>query len=153
MNHPRDDARVVTPRGGAALGQGRPEPHGGRLRVERRRRGRRGRREQILDVGRVLEFKQLALVDRVLEGTRAALIHEGERPRVAQVVEVVERLGRLLPRVGAGSALREAVRTLRLEEILSSLPRGRSKVLNVRKFLSMADEADDPRALVARVRS
>ncbi|MBK6461169.1 MAG: UvrD-helicase domain-containing protein [Myxococcales bacterium] len=103
-------------------------------------------------VGMTERGKGLRRVDgALLEGTRAALIHEGERPRVAQVVEVVERLGRLLPRVGAGSALREAVRTLRLEEILSSLPRGRSKVLNVRKFLSMADEADDPRALVARV--
>jgi len=87
----------------------------------------------------------------LLDGARASLLVEAERPRIAQVVEVVERLGRLLPRVGAGAALREAVGALRLEEVLSALPRGRAKVLNVRKFLSLADEASDPHALVARV--
>lgn len=103
-------------------------------------------------VGMTERGRGLRRVDgALLDGPRAALLGEAERPRIAGVVAVVEQLGRLLPRIGAGAALREAVRVLRLEEVLAALPRGRGKVLNVRKFLSMADEAGDPRALVARV--
>ncbi len=96
--------------------------------------------------------KGLRRVDRrMLEGPRAALLVEEDRERVLVVIDVVERLGRIVGRVGPGPALREAVRVLRLEETLAALPRGRGKVANVRKLLSLADRESHPHALVSRV--
>jgi ATP-dependent helicase/nuclease subunit A len=89
----------------------------------------------------------------MLEGPRAHLLaaDEPDRGRVLAVVNVVERISPLLGRIGPGAALRAAAVALRFEETLAALPRGRGKVANVRKLMSLADRETDPRALVARV--
>lgn len=75
------------------------------------------------------------------------------RPEDVAVLEtlakVVHELGACVLRVGPGTTLREAVRSLRLEDVLSRLPRGEQRVANVRKLLSMADRHTDARAFLA----
>jgi len=89
----------------------------------------------------------------MLEGPRAHLLapDDTDRGRVLAVVNVVERISPLLGRIGPGAALRAAAHALCFEETLAALPRGRGKVANVRKLMSLADRETDPRALVARV--
>jgi ATP-dependent helicase/nuclease subunit A len=81
-------------------------------------------------------------------GARRGAIHPDDREALGRVREVVEPLSRDLDRLGAGAALREAVRALALEEVLVQLPRGPQRVANVRKLLGLADRSSDPRALL-----
>lgn len=105
----------------------------------------------LTDPGRGLRRVSSTLFD----GPRAHLFSadQAERERVLAVVSVVERVAPLLGRVGPGAALRAAASALRIEETLAALPRGRGKVANVRKLLSLADHETDARALVSRVAS
>lgn len=77
---------------------------------------------------------------------RPELVHEEDRPRLAELSAVVVELARVAGRIGPASVLREAVRTRRLAEVLGSLPRGEQRVANIRKLLAIADRHSDVRA-------
>ena len=81
-------------------------------------------------------------------GERRPLIDTADREAVALVGAMIAALRPVVWQIGAGEALREAVRTLRFEETLVSLPRGEQRVANARKLVAMADGATDPRAFL-----
>lgn len=94
----------------------------------------------------------LPVSSAMFEGPRVHLaVDEAELARVREVVEVVERLSPILPRVGPGPALRAACEALRLEEVLAALPRGRARVANVRKTLALADAETRAEDFVRRI--
>lgn len=80
---------------------------------------------------------------------RPELIHPGDRAALAETRRVVMELATMTGRLGAGTLLREAVRSLRLEEVLLQLPRGEQRVANVRKLLAIADRHVDARSFHA----
>ena len=84
-------------------------------------------------------------------GGRRHLVDAEDRASVARLGKVIASLRRVIDRVGAGEALREAVRAVNLEETLLILPRGEQRVANVEKVLSLADRATDPRAFLQRL--
>ena len=82
------------------------------------------------------------------EGPRRAFVHPDDWTALRELRRVVEALAPELDRIGAGVALRAAVRELRLEETWIQLPRGAQRVANGRKLLAMADLAPSARALI-----
>lgn len=78
-----------------------------------------------------------------LDGPRKELVHAEDRPRIARTREVVVRLSRVLPALGPGPTLREAIAALDFEETLALMPRAAERIANVRKLLTLADREPD----------
>ena len=97
--------------------------------------------------------KGLADVSQWGVGERRSLMRSEDRLAVEAVARVVADLRPVIDRVGAGWALREAVRALWLEETLALVSRGPQRIANVRKVLAMADTAPDARELLQRLRA
>lgn len=74
------------------------------------------------------------------------LVRPEDRPALDAIASLVSSIGRCSGRLGAGTILREAVRTCGLEAVLGAMPRGQQRVANVQKLLSMADRHPDARA-------
>jgi ATP-dependent helicase/nuclease subunit A len=71
------------------------------------------------------------------------LIRPEDRATVEAVASVVSELASCARRLVPGTLLRQAVRSLRLEEVLAALPRAEQRVANVRKLLTIADRHTD----------
>jgi ATP-dependent helicase/nuclease subunit A len=94
----------------------------------------------------------LAAADDAWEsGARRSLIGREDKDRVREVMSVVTRLRRNLDRLSPASILREAVRSLALEETLVQLPRGVQRVANVRKLVTLAEKETSAAALLDRL--
>ncbi len=73
------------------------------------------------------------------------LVRKDDRPSVEAVCGIVLALAECAGRLGPATILREAIRALAFEDVLSALPRGEQRVANVRKLLAIADRHTDTR--------
>jgi ATP-dependent helicase/nuclease subunit A len=78
-----------------------------------------------------------------LLGPRNHLIHAEDLPALGRLRDVVLRLSRVLPALGPGPTLREAIAALGFEDTLALLPRAAERIANVRKLLALADREPD----------
>jgi ATP-dependent helicase/nuclease subunit A len=85
-------------------------------------------------------------------GERRNLVHSEDFGSVKRLRRTVEALARNVDHLGPAGVLRQAVRELRLEEVLALLPRGEQRVANVRKLLLMAEREPHPARFLERLR-
>ena len=87
-----------------------------------------------------------------LDGPRKHLIRATDAPRIALLCDVVVRLSRVLPALGPGETLRQAVAALSFEETLALMPRAAERIANVRKLQKIADREPDAEKLQRELR-
>jgi ATP-dependent helicase/nuclease subunit A len=84
-------------------------------------------------------------------GERRRYVHAEDRARLLALRDVVQRLRTASIALGPAETLRQAVRSLSLEETLVLLPRGEQRIANVRKTIALAEREPNAWAFLARM--